>query len=74
MTNAYTENKIVRFIFKEVDLFERLEMEFAMEEDSTLMTSYTDLRAGFDLLPKVMFSPQKETINDILKYSAKAMS
>ncbi len=74
MTHTYTENNIVRFIFKEVDLFERLEMEFAMEEDSTLMTSYTDLKEGFDSLPKVMFSPSKKTINDILKYSANALA
>ncbi len=74
MTHTYTENNIVRFIFKEVDLFERLEMEFAMEEDSTYMASYTELKKGFDLLPKVMFSPKKKTIDDILKYSSKAIA
>jgi hypothetical protein len=70
MTNAYTENNIVRFIYKECDLFERLEIEFALEDDSTLMTSYSHLREGFDLMPTVKFSPKKETLDAILQYSA----
>jgi len=40
MTHDYTENNIIRFIYKECDLFEKLEMEFAMEDDSTLLESY----------------------------------
>lgn len=72
MTHTYTQNKLVRFIYKECDLFERLEMEFSMEEDSTLMESYADLKDGFNTLPKVTFSPKKKTLDAILKYSSTA--
>lgn len=70
MTNAYTENNIVRFIYKECDLFERLEIEFALEEDSTLLTTYSHLKSGFQALPEVIFSPKKKTVDAILKYSS----
>lgn len=69
MTQLYTENNIIQFIYKELDLFARLEMEFAMEEDSTLLEKYEDLKEGFDALPKVLFGPKKSSIDRILEYS-----
>jgi hypothetical protein len=70
MTHGYTENQIIQFIYKECDLFEKLEMEFAMEDDSTLLESYKELMVGYNNLPKVTFSPKKSTINAILAYCA----
>ena len=69
MTHNYTENHIVRFIYKECDLFEKLEMEFAMEDDSTLMEEYSDMMIAYHTLPKVLFSPKKSCIDAILAYS-----
>jgi hypothetical protein len=70
MIQHYTENNIVRFIFKECDLFEKLEMEFAMEDDSTLLESFNELKEGYNTLPKVMFSPSKPCLDYILAYSS----
>jgi hypothetical protein len=69
MIQHYTENNIIRFIYKECDLFEKLEMEFAMEDDSTLLESYHELKEGFNTLPKVTFSPSKSCLDYILAYS-----
>jgi hypothetical protein len=69
MTHGYTENQIIQFIYKECDLFDRLEMEFAMEDDSTLLEAYSELMKGYEILPKVKFSPKKSTIDAILNYS-----
>ncbi|MBK8624199.1 MAG: hypothetical protein IPN86_01075 [Saprospiraceae bacterium] len=69
MTHGYTENQIIQFIYKECDLFDRLEMEFAMEDDSTILESYSELLEGFNILPKVTFSPKKSTLSAILAYS-----
>lgn len=69
MTHGYTENQIIQFIYKECDLFEKLEMEFAMEDDSTLLESYKELMQGFDTLPQVKFSPKRSTLDMILAYS-----
>jgi hypothetical protein len=72
MAHGYTENQIIKFIYKECDLFEKLEMEFAMEEDSTLMESYESLLMGYKSLPKITFSPKKSSIDAILAYSYSA--
>ncbi len=70
MTHNYTENQIIKFIYKECDLFEKLEMEFAMEDDSTVMESYQTLKSGYDNLSRVKFSPRNATVDFILKYSS----
>lgn len=70
MKHTYTQNHLIRFYYKECDLFERLEMEFAMDDDSTLMQDYHDVRTNLNELPKVTFSPRKSTIDAILAYSA----
>lgn len=70
MTHAYTDKQIIRFIYKECDLFEKFEMEFAFEDDSTLFEQYRELNKGYKTLPKVTFSPAQKTIDSILSYAA----
>lgn len=69
MIHTYTENQVIQFIFREVDLFTRLEMEFAMEDDSTLLETYHELLETKQSLPDVRFSPSAKSINRILEYS-----
>jgi hypothetical protein len=69
MIHTYTENQVIQFIFREVDLFTRLEMEFAMEDDSTLLETYHELLEAKQSLPDVHFSPSAKSINRILEYS-----
>jgi hypothetical protein len=69
MIHTYTENQVIQFIFREVDLFTRLEMEFAMEDDSTLLETYHELLEVKQSLPDVRFSPSAKSINRILEYS-----
>ena len=40
-----------------------------MEDDSTLLESYHELKEGFNTLPKVTFSPSKYCLDYILAYS-----
>ena len=63
MIHTYTENQVIQFIFREVDLFTRLEMEFAMEDDSTLLETYHELLETKQSLPDVRFSPSAKSIN-----------
>lgn len=69
MAQLYTKSNLIQFLYQELDLFDKLEMEFAMDEDSTLMEYYAFLKEGYDALPEVTFSPKKTTINRILEYS-----
>lgn len=72
MANIYTDHHIIRFIYKECDLFEKIEMEVAMEEDSTLLETYETLVSSYQVLPRLLFSPKKNNINAILAYSRMA--
>ncbi|KXK37213.1 MAG: hypothetical protein J5I52_05445 [Saprospiraceae bacterium] len=69
MAQNYTSNDLILLLHKEIDLFTRLEMEFAMEEDSTMLEEYHLLKSGLDILPKVMFSPSKSSMENIMAYS-----
>ncbi|MBK8548681.1 MAG: hypothetical protein IPL63_15405 [Saprospiraceae bacterium] len=69
MEHDYTLYPIIPFIYNELDLFARLEFEFALEEDSRLLESYYELMSGYNFLPKVTFSPSKSTLDKVLAYS-----
>ncbi len=69
MDQLYKKSNIIRFIYQELDLFAKLEMEFAMEDDSTLMEHYQYYKSGYDALPNVAFSPKKSITDSILAYS-----
>ena len=71
MEQAYTENKLVQFIYGECDLLERLEIEDAIENDVFVKESYLSILDAYRMLPKVTFSPSKKTLDSILAYSKK---
>ncbi|MBK8517492.1 MAG: hypothetical protein IPL55_14750 [Saprospiraceae bacterium] len=69
MIHSYTQNQIIQFVYRECDLFTKLEMEFAMEDDSTLMDEYQAYLTSSQVLPDVRFSPKNTSVNNILQYS-----
>ncbi|MBK9737279.1 MAG: hypothetical protein IPO92_20945 [Saprospiraceae bacterium] len=69
MKHNYTDVQLISFLYNECDLFEKLEIEFAMEDDSTLMETYAEMKQGLKVLPSVLFSPKKSSIDAILAYS-----
>ncbi|HRO08842.1 MAG TPA: hypothetical protein PK611_02835 [Saprospiraceae bacterium] len=69
MAQIYTDKLLLKLIYGELDLFTKLEMEFAMDEDSTLLKQYNQLKSGYDTLPKVTFSPKKSVIQQLLDYA-----
>lgn len=71
MAHAYTENKLIQFIYGECDILERLEILDAIENDTLLKDAYLSLLDSYRMLPKVKFSPSRKTIDNVLKYSMK---
>ena len=69
MKHNYTDVQLISFLYNECDLFQKLEIEFAMEDDSTLMETYTEMKQVLKVLPDVLFSPKKSCIDAILSYS-----
>lgn len=69
MTHNYTPNMLVKYIYSETDLFETLEIENAIENDTDLRTRFESLNNGYKELPKVQFAPADESLENILLYS-----
>jgi len=72
MPQMYTEENFIKLLYGEADLFDKLELEFALEEDSTLEKHHTALMEVFEALPPLSYSPSEKTIQQILAYSSNA--
>lgn len=67
MKQSYTDNRIIKLIYGDCDLFERLETEYAIATNAAMREQYYTLYNAYRELPKVTFSPRKETIQAILE-------
>ena len=73
MDEIYTENALIRYLYNEADLFEKLEVEHALETDKNVQNIFKKFNEILDLLPKVSFVPSQKTVNQILFASKKAV-
>ena len=69
MTQVSTPNQLVRLAYGELPVLERLETEFALEENYPLREQYTELKEALAVLPKVTVQPAQTSIDVILAYS-----
>ena len=69
MEQEFTQNQLIRYIYKETSAVESMVINEAIQEDSGLRNSYNDLHESYKKLPKATFSPSDSTIQNILKYS-----
>ena len=68
MKHNYTLNFLVKYLYGETPILQKLEIENAIEEDQNIRNEYSKLKRAYDLLPKVSFYPKEETTNKILQY------
>lgn len=69
MEQIYTDSQIINLIYGECDLFERLEAEWAVEENEVLAMrheQWSQIKTALDIL---VFRPSFRCTNDILAYS-----
>ena len=66
----FTQSDLIRYIYKEVTINEKLLIEQALKKDYTLYEMYTESKAAYDELPRVKFNPSTATLNAIMKYSS----
>lgn len=69
MKHNYTPELLIKYMYRETDIADRLELEHALDHNSDLRIQYLDLLNSYRNLPKVTFSPEKSTIDNILAYS-----
>jgi hypothetical protein len=70
MKQSFTSNHLVRYLYKEVTVSERLGLEEALTRDFGLFEEYSELKAAYQALPKVTFSPSKQSLQRVLEYSS----
>ena len=73
MKQNYTQNDLVSYIYDELDILEKLEIEDSIENDWSLKNAYNELMEGFNQLPKLRFRPSLSSIANILQHSKQAM-
>ncbi|HRX28320.1 MAG TPA: hypothetical protein P5235_02980 [Saprospiraceae bacterium] len=69
MDKDYTENLLLRYIYGECDILEKLEIEDSLEHDLELHGVFKTMKNAQSSLPKVSFKPKTTSVNNILGYS-----
>lgn len=69
MTHNYTPELLITYVYGETDIADRLELEYALENNAQLRAQYLDILNSYKNVPKVTFSPKSSTLDSILNYS-----
>lgn len=70
--NTYTTKDLIKFIYKETSAKESIQIAEKISNDWKFYEEYQMLKEAYRQLPKVKFSPKKETLRNILGYSSTA--
>lgn len=69
MKQKFTQNHLVKFIYKETNAAESMAIINAIDNSYELREQYNELLNSYQQLPKVTFQPKNSSIDNILKYS-----
>ena len=71
MEETYTYQTLVQFLYHEMPAGDAVEMAHLIEADEFLHAEFNSLHTAKAMLPKALFNPSKNSINNILRYSEK---
>ncbi len=69
MTQHFTKDDLIRFIYKETTASETISISETLCKDTKLFYEYEEMLAAFQHLPKVKFSPSSAVVQKIIDYS-----
>ena len=69
MKQKFTQQHLLKYIYKETSATETLAIQDAINKDWDLNEQHDELKAAYQQLPKVQFSPSKRSLQNILRYS-----
>ncbi|MFT6937784.1 MAG: anti-sigma factor RsiW [Saprospiraceae bacterium] len=69
MNTNFTEDLLIKYLYGEVSIAEKHLVEESLENNWELQELYESMQKSHRELPKVQFSPEKNVIQNILKYS-----
>lgn len=72
MKQHFTQEDLVKYIYKETTIYESLAISEALVADPVLRMEYQELLESYQQLPKVTFRPTNQTIDKVLAYSEQA--
>ncbi len=72
MKQTFTNNDLVRFIYRETSTVKTVAIQEALAIDADLFENYQTLMSGYMELPKATFAPTRSALQNILNYSAQA--
>ena len=69
MIKTFTQDDLVKYIYRETTSEQTIQMEIALTFDESLSECYHELSKTVDLLRQVPFKPSESCIDKILSYS-----
>ena len=69
MTQKFTPQHLIKYIYKETSATETIAIAEALQEDWELNETYEELLEGYQELPQAKFRPSTSALNNILAYS-----
>lgn len=69
MTLKFTQQHLLKYIYKETSATETLQIREALNNDWDLNEQYNEMLLAYRQLPKVTFKPSNNSIQNILRYS-----
>jgi len=69
MTQPFTPELLIKFLYKETTASETLAINEALYNDPDLMAEYEMLQQTQQFLPKIKFCPSAGALQNILRYS-----
>jgi hypothetical protein len=70
MQNTGTYNQLVRFIYRDMNANEAMQMSEFIDSRLEVRLAFDDLLTAKFQLPKALFNPAPSTLKSILQYSA----
>ncbi len=69
MKQNFTQNDLIRFIYKETSASETIAIGESLSNDPHFYNQYEELLEGYLELPKVQFNPSPSAVQKVLGYN-----
>lgn len=74
MRGFFTEQDLLKYLYRESDILERFEIEAALENSIKLKHRLSFFKKTKQVIPQVLFSPSDKCLEEVLNYSRGAVS
>lgn len=69
MKQNYFSNKLLKLFYSELDLFQRLETEYAISQDIAIQNEWDEMSKELNEMSKLSYAPSQKSLDSIITYS-----